>query len=459
MNVQNPVYLYKNTQPRIQPCGPSVSWRAQAVQITLVVLPSLFLYLTIAASCSYILSQETKKIPEMISSLLVGLICSHKVIRAFQEISIKRDQERAKIERKSYFPLANSFQKFFTQAGNKIIGRTRWTARQCIPLFCSSKESVTERACLTAKTFFSMPLAFFSFCLSVPFYLAASYAGTGRFEIIEASTPGLEMPSDKVHVVFQNICGQNPWSFLSGGVLPPFEEGPDGKARIDQIIANILEKKPDFFGGQEFDDLDTSQKMAEVLSQHGYTCVRDLGCHSPIFNHSGLFMAVGPEAAASIHFHPFSPEDTTGITSWCDRGLLEVTIPLQNGTSLKIINLHLNAGGEDHHKTRLLQIQKYLSPLMQKGPVLAIGDANLDTSLLTDAEKKACRLEKFVNALEGEVTCTDEGKHQLYGKPKEECLDEKIDVALFDPQKGSVSDVKIEPGYSDHSLISFLFST
>lgn len=370
-------------------------------------------------------------------------------------------------EEKPDLPLANELQKILIKTGYLISSVTRWTVRQVTHLIFSpiSEEKYMQEVAAKVRTaamvFFILPVAFFGFFLSAPFYVAASYAGTGRFEKIEAVTPGLTAPDGSLHVAFQNICGQNPWSPLSGGVLSPLEEGPDGNSRADAIIAQILRERPDVYCGQEFDDLATSEKIALALSKEGYTCVRDLGCHSSILNHSGLFLAVSPEAANSIAFHPFESQDTTGITGWCDRGVLEVTVPMQNGKAIKILNVHLNAGGENHQKSRLLQLQKYIAPLMKGQPTLVVGDSNLDTSLLSPSDKEKSGLTGLINGLEGEVTCTDQGKHDLLGKPKENCADcaEKIDIALYHPEKLSLSDIKIIPGHSDHHFISLTAAT
>lgn len=410
-----------------------------------VLAASLSIQFLVGIHRSYAHFQKGGERLEGVSHLLMALIRGHQAIRGWQSICIEQDMRQAKEEGKPYLPIANRIQKFFVNAGYRINGLSRWTVRQI-------GHHSQSRVQTAAKVALAVPIALAAFLISTPCYLAASYAGTGRFERIEAATPSHFAPNDdKVKVMFQNICGQDPWSIFSGGVVPPLEIGPNGESRADSIISKILEGKPDIYCGQEFDDLGVSGKIGHVLSQEGYTCIRDLGCNDPLLNHSGLFIAIrGP--IESVAFHSFAPEHASGITSWCNRGVLELTTPL-----FKVVNVHLNSGGDsDDQTSRLLQLKNYVSPLMGERPTLVVGDSNLDTSALSDEERKMGGLLGTVNALEGEITCSDEGKHNLNGKSRDGCdgCEERIDVALFNPDLMTVSDLQIQPGDSDHHLIS-----
>ncbi|MBI5272404.1 MAG: hypothetical protein HY861_00280 [Chlamydiia bacterium] len=125
------------------------------------------------------------------------------------------------------------------------------------------------------------------------------------------------------------------------------------------------------------------------------------------------------------------------------------------------LEIHLNAGGSPQEQaSRLQQFQHYMSPLVQGQHALVVGDSNLDTSALSEGQKETSGLSHLVNALEGQVTCTDEAKHTANGKPRTECSDcqERIDVALFDLNRIAISDLKIQPGNSDHHAISLTIS-
>jgi hypothetical protein len=134
---------------------------------------------------------------------------------------------------------------------------------------------------------------------------------------------------------------------------------------------------------------------------------------------------------------------------------------MQDGLPLKMVNIHLNAGGSPQDQvSRLQQFQQYVSPLVRGQRALIVGDSNLDTAALSEGQKEISGLSHLINALEGQVTCTDEAKHISNGTPREGCGDcqERIDVALFDPNKLAVSDLRIQPGNSDHHAISLTIS-
>ncbi len=408
-----------------------------------VVASSLCIQFMVGINHSYIHFQKGGERLEGVSHFLMALIRGHQSIREWQRISVERDARKALEEGKPYLPMANKAQKMLVNAGYRVNGFARWTVRQIGHLLLSpmpqeryAREFVA-RVQTAIKVAFVAPIALTSFLISTPCYLAASYVGTGRFERIEAlCSPRLIAMDNKVKVLFQNICGQNPWSLFSGGVVPPLEVDLQGDCRADSIISNILQREPDIYCGQEYDDLDTSAKVGRALAESGYTCIRDLGCNDPVYNHSGLFVAVPPALADSVAFHEFKPEHVSGITGWCHRGVLEATVPLSEGRALKVVNIHLNSGAEPSDQiTRLMQFEHYVAPIMNQYATLVVGDSNLDTSRLSEEEWQSGKLSGMVNALEGRVTCADEGKHILNGKPKEGCNDcaERIDVALFNP--------------------------
>ncbi|MDP1609280.1 MAG: endonuclease/exonuclease/phosphatase family protein [Chlamydiales bacterium] len=361
-----------------------------------------------------------------------------------------------------YLPLANPAQRFFVNTGYQMNRLARWTVRQIGHLLLSPipqelyLEEVADRVQTAVKVALAIPIVAGSFLLSTPCYLAASYVGIGRFEKIEAINPSNDPKEESIKVTFQNICGQNPWSVFSGGTVPPLEKDSEGNTRVDALIDHILQENPDVYCGQEFDDLATSEAIGKALAQQGYTCVRDLGCNDPIRNHSGLFIAVRG-STDSVTFHPFQPDHVSGIANWCQSGIMEVNVPLQNGRDIKVINVHLNPGGQEHQHSRLVQLGTYVAPLMDQHRSVVVGDSNLDTSFLSEEQKMTAGLIGTLNALEGQVTCTDEGKHILNGKPLDGCTDceERIDVILHRPEEIAISDLTIQPGHSDHHLISF----
>lgn len=367
----------------------------------------------------------------------------------------------------SALPMASDFQKTVAHTGHWINEPSRHFARGVIHLLYSpiNRENLLWEIASKVEDVFivglSFPLAALSLGLSTPCYLTAFYAGPGRFERLDPPpfVFPLPLPQKKVRIAIINFCAQDPWSLLSGGKLPPLASEPNGQTRADKLIERLIREKPDVLCGQEFDHLPTTQKISDKLTQQGYSCFWDLGCHT-LFNHSGLFFAASPSVIDSIAFRRFHPEHVSGVTSWCDRGILEVTVPLQD-RFLKVLNFHLNSGsGPKDSTSRLFQLKTYITPSLKGTHALAVGDANLDTSELSDIERAETGLLGLTNALEGQVTCSDEGKHILLGKDRKDCREckEKIDAIFIDPLYVRIEKIEIEDGYSDHKLIFFTAS-
>ncbi|MCC6128119.1 MAG: hypothetical protein IT584_02840 [Chlamydiae bacterium] len=359
-------------------------------------------------------------------------------------------------------PMASDFQKTLFSAGYWINEPSRQIAREVIYWLFSPipRDNPLGGIALKVEGIFfivlSLPLVIFAFVLSTPCYLAASYAGPGRFERFDppAGASSLPTPQKKACIAVINFCAQNPASILSGGQRPPLEPRPDGQTRTAKLIERLLRAKPSLICFQEIDDSAALNEIAKGLTQAGYSCFGDLGCHT-LFNHSGLCIAASPAVIDSIAFRRFHLDHVSGIASWCDRGILEVTLPLQ-GSSLKVLNFHLNSGSSPKDSaSRLLQMRTYVAPFLKGQQALSVGDGNLDTSELTISEKQEADLMGLTNALEGKVTCTDKGKHVMLGKNRKDCneCNEKIDIALFDSRYVNVEDVQMEGDYSDHNLI------
>jgi hypothetical protein len=108
------------------------------------------------------------------------------------------------------------------------------------------------------------------------------------------------------------------------------------------------------------------------------------------------------------------------------------------------------------------QLKRHVIPLLQRGPSVLFGDLNFDTSKVS---KVASGLHGFTNALEGLVTCTDEGKHTLRGKNRNSggkpCADceESIDGLIYNPNRVSVSNCVVKPLRRNQQLLSDHFAT
>jgi endonuclease/exonuclease/phosphatase family metal-dependent hydrolase len=194
--------------------------------------------------------------------------------------------------------------------------------------------------------------------------------------------------------------------------------------RAAAVARGIADKNVDICLLQECEDLATQDFLVESLRDSGYsTFVRDLGAHDPVRNVSGLFIA-SKVPLEGVRWLPFI--DKTGLGKWSNQGALAVDIRLGD-RSVRLINAHLNYGGEEAQEVRNRQFAQ-IQAMMHEGAVL-FADLNFDTSRHP--------LEGgYINALEGRVTCSDEPKHALRGKPYEGCdgCEEKIDGIVYGPQ-------------------------
>lgn len=294
------------------------------------------------------------------------------------------------------------------------------------------------------------------------FYGLASSVGSGRFELIEPKGPVSFWEESSVKVMSLNVCFQDPWSPLTGGVVPPFEPVGDYPTRISAIVDAIARENPQIFLGQEFDDFHAQEECIGLMQERGFSYfVRDLGSPNRVCNHSGLFVA-SKLPLQNVEFVPYPPGDKVGLAKWAAQGALTFTVDAE-GRELRLINVHLNYGtGKENQEARNRQLIKYVVPLLNRGNSVLFGDLNFDTSTV---DSKVSGLVGFINALEGQVTCTDKGKHTLWGKSLTpgglscpEC-EEKIDALLYRPEDVRVQNVRLQPLRVDEELLSDHYAT
>ena len=357
----------------------------------------------------------------------------------------------------------NSTQKFFTYMGYYINGFSRESIRDIerlthpMPKGEAYWGEVAERVKRVALAIFSIPLAAILFVPAGLCYLIAACAGQGGFEYKHDQKPSPFYLENSVKVVALNACFQDPWSPLTGGVVPPHELVAKGVSRVAAVVDAVVKENPGLCLGQEFENLGAQDEFIRLMRQNGFQYfLRDLGSDEPVKNSSGLFVA----SKAEIHdvaFIPYRAEDRSGFAAWCKRGALTFTVQL-NDKTLKFVNVHLNDGEDQESRNR--QLKGYVVPLLS-GPSVLFGDLNFDTSKV---ERAVSGLVGFTNATEGHVTCTDAGKHSLRGKsltpngqPCTDCA-EKIDGIIYDPRQVTVAGVAVQQlkvgNYflSDHSM-------
>lgn len=362
----------------------------------------------------------------------------------------------------------NSAQKLFTYMGyyaNTFARMSFRSIEQLTRKTSERNEHWNERGARVKQvcaTVVSIPFTLVLFIPAVFCYVLSGCVGRGRFELIESKSSSEFWEGRSIKVMSLNACFQDPWSPLTGGVVTPFEPVADFPSRIAAVVDAITTENPDVFLGQEFENLDTQNKCIQLMQKKGYRYfLRDLGSNHPVCNNSGLFVA-SKIPLKDIKFVPYPPEARTGLAKWSAQGTLMITVCL-NGKDIRLINVHLNYGrSEENQEGRNRQLKNYVVPLLKKGNAALFGDLNFNTA---SVDAKITGLVGFTNAMEGQVTCTDEGKHTLRGKsmtPRgKRCggCEEQIDGLIYNKDKIQVLESHIKQLrrggqlLSDHSAI------
>lgn len=356
----------------------------------------------------------------------------------------------------------NLIQKGLTYAayyGNALfrrVGRNVEKLARPIPSEEGYWAELAERVKLAAFTLGLFPCAAVLLVPSFTLYGLASCAGKGRFEWIGQQMPPI-FQGQSIKVLSLNVCFQDPWSPLTGGVVSPHDPVGNYPSRIAAVVDLIARKNPDVFLGQEFDNLGAQDESIRLMQQRGYRYfLRDLGSDHPVQNPSGLFVA-SKIPLENIAFVPYPAEvKGSGVGRWSARGALILTIRV-GGSDLRVVNVHLNPGdGPENDQARIDQLQRHIAPLLQ-GNSVVIGDLNFDTS---SVNLEQIGFSGFINLFEGQVTCTDLGKHQLLGKnllpngqPCGDC-EQRIDGLLYHPEQVRVTSSAIEVLELDGRLLS-----
>jgi endonuclease/exonuclease/phosphatase family metal-dependent hydrolase len=336
----------------------------------------------------------------------------------------------------SFAPMCvNRTQKFFTYAGYHancfLRGSVRNIERLTRPMPKGADDycpELVERIKRVASTIFSVPLALVLMIPAFTCYVVASCAGSGRFEVIEPETPAKPWEKKTVKVLAINACLQDPWSPLTGGVESPTEPMIGGATRVAALANEIAREKPQIVFGQEFENLGAQDEFIYYMKKQGFQYfVRDLGSNDPVRNSDAGFVA-SKIPLEEVAFTPYKLEDREALSKWSNQGVLSVKVSV-GGETFRFLDVHLNYGNNTQG-ARNRQLKDYAVPLLTGSAVL-VGDINFDTT--NEVYRAASGLEGFSNALQGKVTCTDDGT--LRGKPG---CKEKIDALIYDPKQVKV---------------------
>jgi len=358
---------------------------------------------------------------------------------------------------------ANNVQKFFTYIGYyanafaRIFIRSIEYLTRPMPQGNSYWIEVVERVKKIVSAIFSIPLAAALFIPAFACYSIAACSGEGRFTYVQPESPANFWQERSLKVVSLNACFQDPWSPLTGGVVTPFEPVGHCASRIAAVVNAVAQENPVVCMGQEFESLGAQDEFTRLMQQKGFRYfLRDLGSNDPIRNNSGLFVA-SKVPLQNVEFVPYPAEDRAGLAKWSGQGALTFTTPVR-GQNLRLVNVHLNYGeGQENQEARNRQLKRHVVPLLNRGNSALFGDLNFDTA---SVERATSGLLGFINALEGQVTCTDAGKHALRGKsmnpdghPCTDCQ-ERIDALIYNPNQMQVLACEVKPLVLEDQLIA-----
>jgi endonuclease/exonuclease/phosphatase family metal-dependent hydrolase len=357
----------------------------------------------------------------------------------------------------------NGVQKFFTYAGHYSCESARESVRIVERLMRHMpKESgaywfeVMERSYRIAMLVCLIPITVMLAPFSLGCYTLASLTDKGQFELIDAGH-GTSLLDKKVKVLSLNACFQDPWSPLTGGVRTPFERMAPGGDRLSMLAYKIAKQRPTVFLGQEFDNLGAQDAFIHQMKEYGFRYfLRDVG--PTLGNHSGLFVA-SKVPMKNVKFVPYPLQDRAGLAKLAGQGALAFTVSV-GGQDLQLVNVHLNYGdGAAIQAARGRQLTRHVAPLLTQQKSALFGDLNFDTAVHR-IESVAGPLKGFVNAFEGQVSCTDEGKHTLRGKsltpggkPCTDCK-ERVDGLIYDPKQVQVHNPHLKQLRSKGELLS-----
>jgi endonuclease/exonuclease/phosphatase family metal-dependent hydrolase len=331
----------------------------------------------------------------------------------------------------------------------------------------TAPQEFAERLKRSFHVMICAPLSLLGIPLSFLFFSIASLTAESRLEIKKTDQPPPRPINEReVTIMSINSCFQEgPFAPLTGGIVPPLEPVGNDASRVAALAHQIATSKmgsaqssPDILVGQEFHDLKSQDIFVKEMQKHGYNYfILDRAPH-PVLNNSGLFVASKRELG-QISFIPFPIEDRNGLAKGTQQGAIAFSVlDHQKQSLLRIFNTHLNYGdGPENQEARNRQLKKHIIPQFRNSdvPSILVGDFNFDTA--DPSIKKAAGLDGYTNVIEGQITCSDEGKILLRGKTTPPEL-EKIDALIANSQAVNISQIQIEKLEANGTLLSDHFS-
>ena len=243
--------------------------------------------------------------------------------------------------------------------------------------------------------------------------LSAASAAIPAPELKLVQSPSKKgQPANQLTLLSFNACLREGFvAPYTAGVVPP-SEAVEGHSSRSSAIANwIVTQSPDIFLGQEFNDPTAVEIIINEMKRNGYTAFIYDPHLNPFSINCGLFIA-SKRTLNDVELIAFPFKHKGGIAKFARRGTITCTVLDDFGQPLlRIYNTHLDAG--PLQDVRNSQLKNYILPTFSTEtiPSVLVGDLNFDTAQFGQESG----LDAYVNILEGQVTCNDEGKLTLRG--------------------------------------------
>ncbi|NBG88843.1 endonuclease/exonuclease/phosphatase family protein [Isachenkonia alkalipeptolytica] len=235
----------------------------------------------------------------------------------------------------------------------------------------------------------------------------------GKEALMSTSNPEAQAPADKIYRATTFNIGyggldRNQDFFFDGGKNSRGESKAVVQKNLEAMTSFLLEQNSDFLMIQEIDrkasrsyDIEQYEYLQNELRGYGSSFAYNynaLWVPLPVFNpmgyaNAGLGTFSRYRVSEALRHQLEGQESWPMILAELDRCLLETRIPLDNGESLVLINLHLSAydkGGE-LRKQQVEHVIRYMEELYKEGNYVVLGgDWNqlLGTKQLEDPEFK-----------------------------------------------------------------------
>ncbi len=311
------------------------------------------------------------------------------------------------------------------------------------------KENLGSQILSLASLPLTTSLTLASFPIRTLLSAASSAIPTTELKLVQ-SPAILGQPSKHLSLLSFNACLREGFvAPYTAGVVPPSEAVDGHSSRSAAIAQWIVTESPDIFLGQEFNDPAAVEIIMQEMKRHGYTAFIYDPHLNPFSINCGLFIA-SKRTLSDVALISFPFKHKGGIAKFARRGAITCSVLDDFGQPLlRIYNTHLDAGLIQDVRNN--QLKEYILPTFSKEtiPSVLVGDLNFDTAQY----RFESGLDGYVNILEGQVTCNDEGKLTLRGMSPP-ANKEKIDAIIANTTAIQFTNVKNAQVKSGKDILS-----